>query len=1566
MENINLNQRLTEIVEKIAKGKEYLAPGIVVAVDSESKARVKVRIPHMHGYCDAEGNNCDDQVIENDSLPYIKVPLLKSAPPGVQNAYEKYFKGDHVRVRIEGDDPSNWEVVTKIKPLPGMGGKEKENIQNSLVTDKLVQECEGSFVTDSPEGRDCCTVITESAKIKQNGENVSGADRCGSGGKLKDGITAEIADFMKIVQSTNGKIGTQFVSNITGELFSMASYIQKYTASILGVLRSAINWIKAIITKYARQAIDALVKAIMVPIKGVTKVVDDTIEQILQMIACSFGNLEALLQNLLEGLLNSLLDSALNAIWGCLDPLIDGIINTILSEISSLLNSILSAISSIAGLIAPFGDMLGEALNAILDYLGISCGGAGDCTATGQATMISKFNSPGEYGMTFGISKALNTGLSAIDGITSGIVTGVNGIDAAVAAGNSFAAGVSLGTSDYPGIDTSNAALVRAFSVAEGALGPSVSSVFDFCDGGAGSTTAVILGTDLVSNYMVTASAGGVCPTGSGITFNVTRDNTEAAGAINVVAYKSSVDTIRLDGSNRDIDFTNFLTNADFIDGDPSNPFDIINSSVAFTTASGSHIGTNVFYSKRLNFGVGENAKSVYIPTRTSSPTIVGYTTPGIYLDLTSTTGTTTVTFSLSDGGGSTNSVNIPGPTATGGTIPPLTDTSGASVAVNLIGGRVYGPITGAGGGTLYLGNEVVAGISGSGSLSNQHIVIAEGTDDWDDFVVRTSHGVFVNATSTTSFASIPTEVTFRVSLFRNSGDISGYDHSDGRNCSHFPNTSSALNTAVGRITFASTAVPAAAPSGAAPAPAPSGVPPAGSTSISYFSTTYSVTAGNPVLMNITRMPDTASASTIRYTISGITAINGVHFDGGTLTGTINFDPASAPPTGGLRVLSIPTFATPPAAALVPAAAPAPVNVLGIGTEGSNIITGITPAMIASVSALPSGGIGATITGLVGGGGIFAVPVGTTITAVNAATNQITISNNISSTAAVPAPVPIVGAVSFNVVAAAPAVPVVPGAFPPIPSSGVTFNVNIRDEVVPALHTSTLGTAPGANYVMTIFPSGVVVGGPAIGPATCAAAINFTATPPTCMVQPDTSPLSLGVIATTTVAGYTLSYQWQRTYTPSNSGSWTNISDGVFNTTVPVATPTPIILASGVTPSGIPFVISGWTTTIINTPASCGFSGATSPTLTVSPISHLINDQEYYRCAVLATPTLPSLITPFLPIVYSPNTYVGVNASGVFSTTVNCSPVPPSGGVIVYSGAAPVASPVPLVASGFFCGVAPIPGFPASPPPIVIPSGVAGPIVLPVVAAPVPPAGPAVVPSGIVPSPGVPAGPAGPVAPGGVVAPPPPPAPPVGGGPAPALPFVGGPIGSGSPGSGAYVTTPVVGPGGGVVSVPIPPGLPAFAAPPMVAITGGGFGAVAKTVLNERGYVDRIIVTSAGFGYSPNKGEELCGILENIEITAVGGYYESSPTVYVDGDSDVAFASIDEQGRVVDIRITNPKNKVYDYIPTIELRGGGGLGASAIAVIRYVNCADVADEYLNVVDKYNTRRIGTVRIVDCP
>jgi hypothetical protein len=1248
---------------------------IVDCRDKTSGNRWRIRIPSIHGYCDAEGKNCEsDQVTKDEALPFASaIPREGSTSGVVANANQNYHAGDWVLVRFKNPETlTNPEIVSRTTSVnPIFGKKEKFSPMAQYVVGPLLKEVgDNKGVLHSDNG--CFSIATEGSKKSVNGITTQDADKCGQAAKIKDGFAANIADFLKIIQDTDGKIGSKFIDKYTGELFEVLGYITKYTSQITALFRSAIGWIKAIITKYARKAIDKLVALIMRPIKGVTKIVDETIEKILEQIGCSFGNLESLISNLIESLLNSLLDSALNAAFSCLDTLVDGILNEILGEVLTLVDSIISSISAIAGLIGGFGDLFGEAINAILDFLGISCGGAGDCTVSGQKSFIAKVNTPGEYGVPSSIIRTLNTGLSGIDNLTNEIESSTA---AAEAAGESAAKGIELGTSPIPNITTDNAALTSAFATAEQLLGDSVSSVFDFCNnvsngetstgadtspdgqsGGTGTgtntpstppgsglpTTAVIVGSPVTkydSKYMIT-TVGSYVQTGGTQEFEITRDNDATAGIINFVVYLENTDTARVAGITTGINAGGDLTKdiklsaADFAT-DTDNPTRVM------------PIEGNIVVSKEVIFASGEKRKTVSIKTNVNTP--------------------------------------------------PTTTT---------------------------------------------------------------------------------TEVNYTVGVYRNSKDLDEQRY-PGKN---LPNTSSVLNTVKGIIKFN---VSNCIPSGTVPS-----LPPTITvTSLEYKSQDKSATAGNPVVFTITRTPvDTAFSRIKVKTIDG-TAKSGTNFSGGEAL--IEFRPFQA---------------------------------------SAN----------------------------------FSVPT-------------ITIS----------------------------------GA----PTSSLDFNILLVDDTIPSGLTTNLGgvsTPQGLRVGSGVTYKGTINYGVnnSVVPL-CIPEIVFTAEPPRCIIQPDVVPLSIGLIAKTTVPGYTLSYQWQRTYSPTSG--WTNVTNGSRSQSVRVQETTYSQLDS-VTISGVNVPISGWTTSIVSRTGTVTYAGATTATLTLDPISYLLNDEEYYRCVVTASPAVISSGTPTLSKT-TESTYVGVTSSGVYLTSVNCGPTAFSGGtVIVYSGTAPsVGSGVPVGAVPCFTPSLPIPPTTSGTPVVVTPPTTVSGVTLPTN-----PDGPRIVP---------------------VPVPTPPPFPTI---------------------------EPVVDDDGGVVSIPVPSGLPPFRFPPLIPIVGAGVGATARAQLDDDGFISSVVIKSKGIGYTPTGLGNLCGILSEIQITNVGAFYEFSPTVYIDDDPDIAVAAIDQNGRIAEIRITNPKDKVYTTIPRIEIIGGSGFGAAALAVLKYVDCATVSDQYLNIVNKYNTRTIGTARIVDCP
>ena len=463
--------------------------GWITSVKSEGGGGYyQVRCPAIHGYCDINEQNCEEDVVAKAALPWIPSIQTEHANSAVrQNNPRQYSKGQFVVVRFDGPNYSSPVIISAHKAKhPVLGKKENFDQSSPYVIAALVEPLKDNVSTNQGDNG-CFKVVTKAAKITENGAPKKKTSKCGESGGMQSEVGAFIGEFMKIIQNTDGKIGSKFVDGVTGELFEITGYIQQYMSALTNIVSSGLKWVKAIITKYVRQAIDMLVKAIMVPITKVTSIVNETIEKVLNMIFCSFGNIDAMISNMIEDLLNTLVDSALNSVFGCLNTLVDGILNEIMGEILGLVSDIMGAIESIAGIVGGFGNLLGEAINAVLDFLGISCGGPGDCATSASNALNTAFNNPGEFGLTDGIKSGLQGGLDGINNLTSDINKSTAAANAEAAA---FAKGVDMGTANVPGVSTDNQALKNAFTTANNIAASKVSNVFDFCNNLSGGKNA--------------------------------------------------------------------------------------------------------------------------------------------------------------------------------------------------------------------------------------------------------------------------------------------------------------------------------------------------------------------------------------------------------------------------------------------------------------------------------------------------------------------------------------------------------------------------------------------------------------------------------------------------------------------------------------------------------------------------------------------------------------------------------------------------------------------------------------------------------------------------------------------------------------------------------------------------------------------------------------------------------------------------------------------------------------------------------------------------------------------
>ena len=69
------------------------------------------------------------------------------------------------------------------------------------------------------------------------------------------------------------------------------------------------------------------------------------------------------------------------------------------------------------------------------------------------------------------------------------------------------------------------------------------------------------------------------------------------------------------------------------------------------------------------------------------------------------------------------------------------------------------------------------------------------------------------------------------------------------------------------------------------------------------------------------------------------------------------------------------------------------------------------------------------------------------------------------------------------------------------------------------------------------------------------------------------------------------------------------------------------------------------------------------------------------------------------------------------------------------------------------------------------------------------------------------------------------------------------------------------------------------------------FGAIVEPILNSNGYLSRVRVVRGGQGYQgKTRPTNVVCQLVGFTMTNVGGLYDTAPTVYVDGKSDIARA----------------------------------------------------------------------------
>ena len=265
-------------------------------------------------------------------------------------------------------------------------------------------------ITDSGQATSVTRQI-QKLKESQSKTNPTGAKVCVDvadpncdSKKIDKQIKKVIAELLRVNQQSGGNIGSFYVGQANGLLYDAVSVQRKYVGKITRIISSFSLRVKQEIVYGVREGVEELIKLIVgvqtvkeAAEKGADipknpkesyvpntergnflKQVIDTFNKILSELGCSFTKTIDDLIKFLTDLIFEYLEDAFSPALCLIDNITNNVVKFLETAFNDLISGILSPIQDLLSEAGSFLDVIGGAINRVLNLLGISCTGLSD------------------------------------------------------------------------------------------------------------------------------------------------------------------------------------------------------------------------------------------------------------------------------------------------------------------------------------------------------------------------------------------------------------------------------------------------------------------------------------------------------------------------------------------------------------------------------------------------------------------------------------------------------------------------------------------------------------------------------------------------------------------------------------------------------------------------------------------------------------------------------------------------------------------------------------------------------------------------------------------------------------------------------------------------------------------------------------------------------------------------------------------------------------------------------------------------------------------------------------